>query len=145
MRFSPSRAAWIKSLSLLAALLVTIVTVQPAPAHTAPSCAPLDIISGVMLSGTAATFEADSIAAELPAEAARLAAVLEAWAATLDPIPPNTMSSHSQHLGCFAYAYPTSSGGASAGASYDTSTNIFGAAAQHRAIHAAAELDPYMV
>ena len=53
------------------------------------------------------TFEADDISKEQPAEAERLATILEKWAATLDPIPPNTMSSNSKHMGCLAYGYPT--------------------------------------
>ena len=53
------------------------------------------------------TFEADDISKEQPAEAERLATILEKWASTLDPIPPNTMSSNSKHMGCLAYGYPT--------------------------------------
>ena len=37
------------------------------------------------------TFEADDISNEQPAEAERLAGILMKWAATLDPIKPNTM------------------------------------------------------
>ena len=66
-----------------------------------------EIVSRFELYNRSLTFEADDISKEQPAEAERLATILEKWAATLDPIPPNTMSSNSKHMGCLAYGYPT--------------------------------------
>jgi arylsulfatase A-like enzyme len=85
---------------------------------------------------SAATFEADSIAHEQPAEVERLATILTAWAKTLDPIPPGTMSANSKHAGCTAYVYPRSGGGGP-----DHGGDVDYIAALHRE----AELDPYRV
>ena len=85
---------------------------------------------------SAETFEANSIAHEQPAEVARLAAILEKWVTTLDPIPPNTMGSRSKHAGCAAYAFPSGNpgGGASDAAADDAA-----------ALHRAAAQEPYLV
>jgi len=55
-------------------------------------------------SSAAHTFEANSIAKEQPAIVEALKVQLLKWAKTTYPIPPNTMSSRSQHLGCEAYS-----------------------------------------
>jgi hypothetical protein len=47
----------------------------------------------------------------------RLAALLEAWVATLDPVRPGTMGATSTHAGCAAYAFPTAEAGPDGGAS----------------------------
>ena len=81
---------------------------------------------------TANTFEADNVAHELPAQAQRMAALLEAWVATLDPIKPGTMGASATHAGCAAYAFP--SGGPDGAAAVSAAQLL-----------ADAEHDPYLV
>ena len=92
---------------------------------------------------SAATFEADSIAHEHPAEVERLATILTAWSKTLDPIPPGTMSANSKHAGCMAYVYPSSGGG---GPDHGGGGGGGGGDLDYiSALHREAELDPYRV
>ena len=86
---------------------------------------------------SAATFEANSIAHEQPAEVERLSSILRAWAKTLDPIPPGTMGAKAKHAGCAAYVYPTDSGHGP-----DIDENV---ADDIALLHREAQLDPYHV
>jgi len=86
---------------------------------------------------SAATFEANSIAHEQPAEVERLSTILRDWAKTLDPIPPGTMGAKSKHAGCAAYVYP-GSGSHGPDADLDSADDI-------AMLHREAQLNPYRV
>jgi hypothetical protein len=91
---------------------------------------------------SALTFEANSIAHEQPAAVARLSALLESWARTLDPIVPGTMSANSKHAGCNAYTFP---GGPDALSTASGRAEEDLAADYAAQIEREAQLDPYRV